>query len=151
MAASFFVLTSYLNSLPFRVVGILLLLFFAVLFLQSGFDKVQDRKGNLDWLIGHFSKSMFKNSVPFLLAVITVMELISGFASLGTAVYLGFAELSQIWIPFAVVSFCALTLLNLFAGQRIAKDYAGAAGIVPYFIVAFLAMVFFGGLIFWEG
>jgi hypothetical protein len=151
MAATFFILTSYLNSLPYRVVGILLLLFFAVLFLQSGFDKVQDRKGNLDWLTGHFSKSMFKNLVPSLLTVITGMELISGFGSLGAAVFLGFAELSQVWIPFVVVSFCAFTLLNLFAGQRIAKDYAGAAGIVPYFIVAFLAMVFFGGLIFWEG
>ena len=28
-----------------------------------------------------------------------------------------------------------LTLLALFTGQRLAKDYAGAAGIVPYFVV----------------
>ena len=30
--------------------------FLAVLFLQSGIDKVTDRRGNLDWLTGHFAK-----------------------------------------------------------------------------------------------
>ncbi|MEY4511892.1 MAG: hypothetical protein RLZZ450_4014 [Pseudomonadota bacterium] len=27
----------------------------AILFLQSGIDKVVDRKGNVEWLTGHFS------------------------------------------------------------------------------------------------
>jgi hypothetical protein len=32
------------------------------------------------------------------------------------------------------------SLLFLFAGQRINKDYAGAAGLVPYFLVALVAV-----------
>ena len=31
--------------------------FLAILFLQSGIDKVVDRRGNLEWLTGHFAKS----------------------------------------------------------------------------------------------
>jgi hypothetical protein len=31
--------------------------FLAILFLQSGIDKVVDRRGNLEWLNGHFAKS----------------------------------------------------------------------------------------------
>ena len=33
-------------------------LFLAILFLQSGFDKIVDRQGNLEWLKGHFAKSV---------------------------------------------------------------------------------------------
>lgn len=149
MAIAFFTFSSYLRTLPLRSIGILLLLFFAILFLQSGFDKVQDRKGNLNWLVGHFSKSLFKGIVPLLLTVLTGMELVAGFASLGAAVYLGIGEMAKgMYIPFIVLAFCAFTLLNLFAGQRIAKDYAGAAGIVPYFVVALLGMAFFGFLMY---
>jgi hypothetical protein len=34
----------------------------------------------------------------------------------------------------------ALALLFLFAGQRLNKDYGGAAGLVPYFLVALVAV-----------
>jgi hypothetical protein len=34
------------------------------------------------------------------------------------------------------VALSVLALLMLFFGQRMAKDYAGAAGLVPYFVVA---------------
>jgi hypothetical protein len=32
----------------------------------------------------------------------------------------------------------------LFFGQRMAKDYAGAAGLVPYFLLALVAIALFG-------
>ena len=35
----------------FFIVQILSVSFLAILFLQSGLDKVLDKKGNLDWLI----------------------------------------------------------------------------------------------------
>jgi hypothetical protein len=35
-------------------------------------------------------------------------------------------------------------ILMLFFGQRIAKDYAGAAALVPYFIVASAGLVLMG-------
>ena len=47
--------------------------FFAVLFLQSGVDKVVDRKGNLAWMEPHFESSPFKGLVPMLLSVLTLM------------------------------------------------------------------------------
>ena len=52
--------------------------FFAILFLQSGIDKVIDRRGNLEWLTGHFAKSPLAGMVPLLLGVITLMELAAG-------------------------------------------------------------------------
>src|SRR5262245_18410329 len=52
--------------------------FFAILFLQSGIDKVIDRRGNLAWLTGHFAKSPLAGVVSLLLSVITLLELASG-------------------------------------------------------------------------
>lgn len=131
------------DHIPDRLLSVLILLFFAVLFLQSGIDKVVDRKGNLDWLTGHFSKSLFKGIVPLLLTVLTVMELLSGASSLVAAVMCALMEPEGQALPFLVACLCGFTLLSLFTGQRIAKDYAGAAGIVPYLIVAIIAMIIF--------
>ena len=38
----------------------------------------------------------------------------------------------------------ALNIVMLFFGQRMAKDYAGAASLVPYFIACVGAIVLFG-------
>jgi hypothetical protein len=38
----------------------------------------------------------------------------------------------------------ALNIVMLFFGQRVAKDYAGAAALVPYFIVCVGAIVLLG-------
>jgi len=45
----------------------------------------------------------------------------------------------------STVAFCgavisAVAIIALFFGQRIAKDYAGAAVLVPYFLLALLAI-----------
>ena len=50
----------------FLIVQVLAVSFLAILFLQSGLDKVVDKKGNLDWLRSHFANSPFKNFVPVL-------------------------------------------------------------------------------------
>ena len=41
------------KNLPALFAGLLV----AILFIQSGLDKVFDWKGNLEWLTGHFSKT----------------------------------------------------------------------------------------------
>ena len=112
--------------------------FFAILFLQSGFDKVTDRKGNLDWLMGHFAKSPFDSVVPLLLRVLTLMELVSGFGALFGCFIV--STNGPHWIPVAAIGLCAATLLCLFAGQRIAKDYPGAVTIATYFGVSILSL-----------
>ena len=52
--------------------------FLAILFLQSGIDKVLDRRGNFEWLKGHFAKSPLAELVPALLTTITIIELAAG-------------------------------------------------------------------------
>lgn len=105
----------------------------AILFIQSGLDKVFDRKGNLEWLSGHFSKTFLAPLVSLLLTTITLMELAAGLLAAVGIVYFLFANSTVLIFAAAVTA--ALSLLALFFGQRIAKDYPGAAVIVPYFIL----------------
>lgn len=116
---------------PAQLVTLLNLAFFSILFLQSGLDKVTDRAGNLEWLKGHFASSPLKNLVPILLATITIFELASGAAS-GLGVVGVFVPSLA---PFRLIGLAlsGLSLLMLFAGQRIAKDYPGAASLAIYF------------------
>jgi hypothetical protein len=81
--------------------------------------------------------------VPLLLTIITGMELLSGGLALAGFVMAPFVKLFDFWVPFAATFSAAVTLLMLFAGQRLAKDYAGAAGIVPYFIFVMISMLLF--------
>ena len=110
----------------------------SILFIQSGLDKAFDWRGNLEWLTGHFSKTIFARMVPPMLATITIMELAAGFLSLAGLIYF-FASGSLVLIFYAsIIGAAAITAL--FFGQRVAKDYAGAAVLVPYFILLVLIM-----------
>ena len=112
--------------------------FLAILFLQSGIDKVVDRRGNLEWLQGHFAKSPLAGIVPLLLTAITVLEILAGTLSgIGCALILA-SRNSTLAFYGAVTS--ALAITALFFGQRMAKDYAGAAVLVPYFLLALSAI-----------
>ena len=121
---------------------ILISAFFAILFLQSGIDKVVDRRGNLEWLSGHFAKSPLAGMVPLLLGVITLMELAAGALSAVGCVLILFRHDSTIAFYGAIVS--GLALLALFFGQRVAKEYPGAASLVPYFLVVIAALIWLG-------
>ena len=52
------------------ILQILTSAFLAVLFLQSGIDKIVDRRGNLEFLQGHFAKSPLSGMVPLLVTLI---------------------------------------------------------------------------------
>lgn len=116
--------------------------FHAILFLQSGVDKVVDRKGNMAWLTGHFAKSPLASLVGPMVTVITLLELSAGALSGAGAVMLLFTG-SRI-VAALGAALATLSLLCLFFGQRMAKEYAGAAGLVPYFIVAVLSVGLMG-------
>jgi hypothetical protein len=120
------------------VVQALLALFLAILFLQSGLDKVIDRKGNREYIKGVFAKSPLARVSGFLLIVITLIELAAGFLS--GAGFLGVVLLRQEGMALGGAILSALAICCLFFGQRIAKDYAGAAGLVPYFAVSIAAI-----------
>ena len=110
----------------------------SILFIQSGLDKVFDWRGNLEWLTGHFSKTFLRGTVPPMLATITVMELATGFLSVAGIVYFLLAG-STVLIFYASV-LGAASIVALFFGQRVAKDYAGAAVLIPYFILLIILM-----------
>ena len=103
--------------------------FVAILFIQSGLDKAFDWRGNLGFLTEHFSKSFLAGMVPIMLGTVTVLEIVTGgLAASGIVYYLSTGSLA--WIFYSAVLGSA-TLTALFFGQRIAKDYAGAAVLVP--------------------
>jgi hypothetical protein len=105
----------------------------AILFIQSGLDKVFDWKGNLEWLTGHFSKTFLSRTVPPMLATITVMEIATGFLSVAGIIY--FLVTGSLRLIFYAAILGAASIVALFFGQRVAKDYAGAAVLIPYFIL----------------
>lgn len=117
---------------------ILVSAFLAILFVQSGVDKIVDRRGNLEWLSGHFSKSPLAGMVPALLITITILELAAGVLSAVGCLLVIFLKDSTIAFYGAILSAAAITAL--FFGQRIAKEYAGAAVLVPYFLLALIAI-----------
>jgi hypothetical protein len=112
----------------------------AVLFLQSGIDKIVDRRGNLDYLNKHFGKSPLAKQVPLLLIGITVLEMAAGVLSGLGVLQLVFGDTHTLAFWGAVTA--GVALVGLFFGQRMAKDYAGAAALVPYFLLTFVAIYF---------
>jgi len=117
---------------------ILAAVFLAILFLQSGVDKIVDRRGNLEWLKGHFAKSPLAGTVPALLTAITILELAAGVLSALGCLLLLLLRDSTVAFCGAIIS--AAAIIALFLGQRVAKDYAGAAVLVPYFLLALFAI-----------
>jgi hypothetical protein len=112
--------------------------FLAILFLQSGIDKVIDYRSNLEWLKGHFAKSQLAGVVSVLLAAITILEVAAGALSAIGCVILIISRETTLAFYGAVIS--AVALIALFFGQRMAKDYAGAAVLVPYFLLALVTI-----------
>lgn len=128
---------------PFGAIFLLQLFisaFFAICFLQSGIDKLIDRRGNLDFLTGHFGKSPLAGFVPILFSILTVLELAAGaLCAIGCLILL---VRHTTGIAFYGVLLSALALLALFFGQRMAKEYPGAATLAPYFIIALAGLYF---------
>ena len=114
-------------------------LFLSIALLQSGFDKITDRMGNLEWLRGHFSDTPLRGLVPLLLNVVTVLEIFAGSCTLiGSFVNIVNGNNMLLTIGLLIA---ALNFLALFLGQRIAKDYEGAAVLVNYFILNILGLL----------
>jgi hypothetical protein len=107
--------------------------FLAILFLQSGIDKVIDYRNNLEWLKGHFAKSPLGGVVPILMTALTILEVAAGALSAVGCIILIASRESTVAFYGAVIS--AIALIALFFGQRMAKEYAGAAVLVPYFLL----------------
>lgn len=118
--------------------SILVLLFLAVTFVQSAYDKVFAWQGNVEWLKGHFAQTILKNSVPLALFIILVLELITGIFTLAGCVEL-MVNGGKTFGKYGAI-FSSITLIMLLLGQRLAKDYDGARTIAIYFVPSVLAV-----------
>jgi hypothetical protein len=123
-----------LKNLPALVVAA----FVTILFVQSGLDKVFDWKGNLGFLTDHFSKTFVAGMVPVMLGTITFMEIATGLLAAAGVIY--FLATGSLIVIFYAGALGAASTTALFFGQRIAKDYPGAAVLVPYFILMLITM-----------
>lgn len=132
------------ESLTYWLLQALSSLFLAILFLQSGIDKIVDRRGNLDFLTGHFAKSPLAKTVGPMFLTITILETLSGILSGIGCLFIVFRHDPTVAFFGAVLS--AIALCALFFGQRVGKDYAGAAALVPYFLLA-LAVIWLTGTV----
>lgn len=130
-------LEEMLKPIPFAQCMATLML--AILFLQSGLDKVLDFRGNLAWLTGHFAKSPLRSVVLPMLVTVTVTEVAAGALSAVGALHLvvHHTQVLALW----GARLATLNIVMLFLGQRLAKDYAGAAALVPYFILCVGALL----------
>src|SRR5688572_20264035 len=127
-----------LDQITKNLPALLAAVFIAILFIQSAMDKLTDWKGNREFLTAHFAKTFLASMVPMMLATITVIELATGvLAAVGVVYFLAAGSLTLI---FYASILGALAIIALFFGQRVAKDYPGAAVLVPYFILLLITI-----------
>jgi hypothetical protein len=112
---------------------VLVLLFLIITFLQSGLDKLLDWKGNISFIKEHFKNSPLKNSVSFLLGIILLLEIVASILMIIGIYQIYFFGEKE--IALLGIELCAITLIFLLIGQRLAKDYAGAMSLTVYFIL----------------
>jgi uncharacterized membrane protein YphA (DoxX/SURF4 family) len=112
--------------------------FLAILFLQSSIDKIVDRRGNLEFLKEHFAKTSLAGLVTPMFIVVTIIELSAGILTALGSVLILLARGPSVAFYGAVLA--AIALIALFFGQRMAKDYPGAAILVPYFLLTLSAI-----------
>ena len=124
---------------PLFLCQVLIAVLMSICFIQSGLDKIIDRKGNLEYFYKHFKNTPIKHITGFCLTFITFVELTGGLLC-AIGVPYAFIE-SDITLIASGLIILSLNIILLFAGQRIAKDYAGAADLVPYFILVMLGIM----------
>jgi hypothetical protein len=121
------------------IVSILVTAYLAVLFLQSGIDKVLNYAGTKAYLDAYFKHTPLAPTVGILTPVITVLEVLAGVLC-AMGVFMLYYRHDVSYAQWGVET-SAFTLLCLFFGQRMAKDYAGAANLSIYFILTLVGLM----------
>ena len=113
-------------------------MFIGIVMAQSGLDKIFNWEGELNFITEKFSKTILSNFSIIGLIPVTMRETLSGLLSLlGSIMVLFYDDKSYgiVGLILAAGSFCILM-----AGQRISKDYDGAAALVPYFLLTVIGL-----------
>ena len=124
-----------------EIVQILVSIFFSIVFFQSSIDKINDREGNLKFFNHHFKGTFFQNYTSISLNFLALLEITSAFiCCLGIFYKLSYHD--SVFIYYGLLM-SAIVLLSLLLGQRLAKDYVGAADITIYFILCIVTILSF--------
>ncbi len=125
-----------------NVASILVLIFLAVTFIQSAYEKIFYWKDNLEWLTGLFEKTFLKNYMVICTGILVILELLAGICSCVGIVQL-IINGGRLFGFYGGVFSCICLLFMLF-GQRLIRDYDGARNIAIYFIPAVMVVFWLG-------
>ena len=126
--------------IPEKVAFILVLVFFLIVFIQSGLDKIFDYKGNLNFLKDLLKIYFSPTLIELALISVTILELTSGILCLIGIMNFLFNGSNFIGLIGLIVG--SIALLVLLFGQRVSKNYDGAKTIAIYFILAMVGISF---------
>lgn len=121
-----------------NVASILVLIFLAVTFIQSAYEKIFYWKDNLEWLKGLFENTFLKNYMTLVTILLVILELLAGiFNCVGVVQLIINGE--RLFGFYGGVFSCSCLVFMLF-GQRLIRDYDGARNVVIYFIPAVMVV-----------
>ena len=124
--------------LPPKIALFFILLFFSIVFIQSGLDKLFDKKGNISFLIELLGKVFKRPLILLAFYAVTVLEILSGLLCFVGVIEILFKGTSKAGLIGMILGSTAL--LVLLFGQRVAKNYEGAKTITIYFILAMMGL-----------
>ncbi|MBC7641893.1 MAG: DoxX family protein [Flavobacterium sp.] len=122
--------------------SILALVFLAITFIQSAYDKIFYWQNNFNWINGVFSKTFIKSYMYLVFNTLIILELLAGILSC-----VGIIQLivnGGRTFGFYGAVFSCISLICLLFGQRLVRDYDGARTIAIYFVPAVLAVYWLG-------
>ena len=126
--------------IPEKVAFLLVLVFFLIVFIQSGLDKIFDYKGNLNFLKDLLKIYFSPTLIELALISVTILELTSGILCLIGIINFVFNDSNIIGLLGLIIG--SIALLVLLFGQRVSKNYDGAKTIAIYFILAMIGISF---------
>jgi uncharacterized membrane protein YphA (DoxX/SURF4 family) len=126
--------------IPEKVAFLLVLVFFLIVFFQSGLDKIFDYKGNLNFLKDLLKIYFSPTLIELALISVTILELTSGILCLIGIINFVFNDSNFIGLLGLIIG--SIALLVLLFGQRVSKNYDGAKTIAIYFILAMVGISF---------
>ena len=124
--------------LPPKIALFFILVFFSIVFIQSGLDKLFDKKGNISFLIELLGKVFKRPLILLAFYAVTVLEILSGLLCFVGVIEILFKGTSKAGLIGMILGSTAL--LVLLFGQRVAKNYEGAKTITIYFILAMMGL-----------
>ncbi|MDC0388872.1 DoxX family protein [Flavobacteriaceae bacterium] len=124
--------------LPSKIALFFILLFFSIVFIQSGLDKLFDKKGNISFLIELLGKVFKRPLILLAFYAVTVLEILSGLLCFVGVIEILFKGTSKAGLIGMILGSTAL--LVLLFGQRVSKNYEGAKTITIYFILAMMGL-----------